>query len=98
MSLIPNWIRNETPVALQHLCSSNNDVELFTQYRFKATIGQLPCSAIDRKGEPAKPERRHTHPTHHKDEESAAWNLKSVESNSAMIHAVSMTIPCWIVC
>jgi hypothetical protein len=37
-------------------------------------------------------------PTHHKDEESAAWNQKSVESSSTMTHVVSTTILCWIVC
>ncbi|GLO16601.1 hypothetical protein PPUJ20028_51870 [Pseudomonas putida] len=39
-NLIPNRIRNETLTEGQPLCSSNNDIELFTQYRFKATIGQ----------------------------------------------------------
>ncbi len=52
MNRIPNRIRNETVTAWQRLCSSNNDVELFTQYRFKATIGQLPRSTIERQGEP----------------------------------------------
>ncbi|MNH13358.1 hypothetical protein D3C81_1468750 [compost metagenome] len=39
-SLDADWIKNETSATRQRLVGMNT-VELFTQYRIKATIGQL---------------------------------------------------------
>ena len=39
-----------------------------------------------------------TYPIYRQDEESAAWNPKSVESNSVTIHVVSTMTRCWIAC